>query len=121
MSKLNDVSTENAAAAAAAGSPTDKTMMHGVTDKLVTSSSFSERVKNTLGNFFPFTMGTGTSDEVDTQGEEEDNDKIDDFESQLSLNKSTHENEASTKMETGYSDRFGAVRTINKTIDGMII
>ena len=59
--------------------------MRGVTDKVVTSSSFSERVKNTLENFFPFTMGTGTGDEVDTQEEEEDNEQIDDFESQVSL------------------------------------
>ena len=72
-----------------------------------------------MGNFFPFTMGTGTSDEVDTQEEEEDTQKIDDFESHVSLNSSTHESEASTNMETGYWDRFGAVRTINKTIDEM--
>ena len=28
-------------------------MMQGVTEKPAKSSSFSERVKNTLGNFFP--------------------------------------------------------------------
>ena len=64
-------------------------------------------------------MGTGTGDEVYTQEEEEDNEKIDNFESQVSLNGSTHEKEASTNMETGYSDRFGAVRTINKSMYGM--
>ena len=101
MSELSDISTENAATA---GSPTDNTTMHGVTGKAVMSSSFSERVKNTLGNFFPSTMGTGTGDEVDNQEEEEDNEEIDDFESQVSLNSSAHENEAFTIMETGYSD-----------------
>ena len=45
MSELSNISTENAAAA---GSPTENTMMRGVTDKVVTSSSFPERVKNTL-------------------------------------------------------------------------
>ena len=118
MPELSNISTENAAAA---GSPTDNTMMRGVPDKVVTSSSFSERVKNTLGNFFPFTMGTGTGDEVDTQEEKEDKDEleVDDFEFQVSLNSSTHENEASTNIKTGYLDRLGAVRTISKTIDGM--
>ena len=53
--------------------------MHGVTEKMATSSSFSERVKNTLGNFFPFTMGTGTGAEVVTQEEEEDDGKQDDL------------------------------------------
>ena len=49
MSEMSDISTENAAAA---GSSSDNTMMRGVTDKVVTSSSFSERVKNTLGVVF---------------------------------------------------------------------
>ena len=89
MSEPSDISTEKAAAAA--GSPTENTMMRGVTDKVVTSSSFPERVENTLENFFPITMGTGTSDEVDIQEEEEDNEEIDDVESQVSLNSSTHE------------------------------
>ena len=66
MSELSNISTENMASTR---SPTDNTMMHGVTEKLATSSSFSERVKNTLGNFFPFTMGTGTGDEAETQEE----------------------------------------------------
>ena len=44
-------------------------MIHGVSEKAATSSSFSERVENALGNFFPFTMGTGIGDEVDTQEE----------------------------------------------------
>ena len=91
MSELSDISTESVAAKR---SPTDNTMMHGVTKKPATSSSFSERVKNTLGNFFPFTMGTDTGDEVEIQEDEEDDEEQDDFESQLSLNSSTHENEA---------------------------
>ena len=37
----------------------------------------------------------------------------------MSLNISTDENKESTNRENGYSDRFGAVRTINKTIDGI--
>ena len=53
MWDLSDVSTENLVTTR---SPTDNTMMHGVTEKPATSSSFSERVKNTLGNFFPLTM-----------------------------------------------------------------
>ena len=63
MSELSNISIEKAATA---GSPTDNTMMHGVTGKAVMSSSFSERVKNILGNFFPSTMGSGTGDELDT-------------------------------------------------------
>ena len=35
----------------------------------------------------------------------------------MSLNSSNQENESSTNMENDYSDRFGAVRTKNKTID----
>ena len=112
MSELSDISTENVAKTR---SPTDNTMMHRVTGKTATSYSFLERVKNTLGNFFLFNMGTCTGDEVETQEEEED--EQDDFGSQLSLNSSTHENGAPTNRETGSSDQFGVVRTINKTID----
>ena len=46
-------------------------MMRELIEKAATSSSFSERVKKTLGSFFPFTMETGTGDEVDTQEEDE--------------------------------------------------
>ena len=114
MSELSDISTENVATTR---SPTDNTMMNGVTEKTATSSSFSERAKNTLGNIFPFFMGTATGDEVETQEEEEDDDEQDDFGSQLSLNSSSHENEAPANKETGSLDRFGVVRTKNKTID----
>ena len=76
MSELSDISTENVATTR---SPTDNTMMHGVTEKPATSSWFSERVKNTLRNFFSFTMGTGTGDEAETQKEEEDDDEQDPF------------------------------------------
>ena len=76
MSELSDISTENVTTTR---SSTDSTMMHGVTEKPATFSSFSERVKNTLGNFFPTTMGTGAGDETETQEEEEDDDEQDDF------------------------------------------
>ena len=94
-------------------------MLHGMLEKTAMCSSFSEGVKKFLGIFFPYTMGTSTVEEVDTQEEEEDKEVIDDYESEVSLNSSTQENEASTNMETSYSDRFGTVRTINKTIDGI--
>ena len=93
-------------------------MMVGVTEKPATSSSFSERVKNTFGNFFPFTMGTSTDDEAETQEEEEDDDEQDDFGSQVSLNSSTQENEAYTDGGIGTIDQFGVVRTISKTTNG---
>ena len=50
-------------------------MIQRVTEKAATSSSFSQRVKNTLGKFFPFTMGTATGDEKDKQEEDEDKGK----------------------------------------------
>ena len=115
ISELSDISTENLATTK---SPTDKTMMHGVTEKPVTSSSFSQRVKNTLGNFFPFTMGMGTVDEAETQEEEDDDDEQDDFGSQVSLNSLTQENAAYSDRETGSMDQFGVVRTISKTQNG---
>ena len=55
MSKLSDVSIDNLTVR---GSPIDNSKMHEVTEKVATSSSFSERNRNTLGNFFPFTMQT---------------------------------------------------------------
>ena len=67
MSELSNISTENVATTR---SPTDNIMMLGATEKPATSSSFSERVKNTFGNFFPFTMGMGTGDEAESQEEE---------------------------------------------------
>ena len=73
---------------------------------MATSSSFSERVKNTLGNFFSITNWTGTDDEVETRKEEEEDDEIDDFGSQLSLNSSTHENGESNIRETGFWDQL---------------
>ena len=112
VSEMSDISTENVVTTR---SRKDNTMMHGVTEKPATSSSFSEKVKNTLGNFFPFTMGTGTSDEAENQEEEEDDDEQDDFGSQFSLNSSTQENDAYTDRETGSMDRFGVVRTKNRT------
>ena len=112
MSKLSDISTE---IVATRRSPRDNTMMAGVTEKQATSSSFSERVKNTFGNIFPFTMGAGTGDEVESLEEEEDDEEQADFGSQVSLNSSTQENEAYTDRGTGTMDQYGAVRTISKT------
>ena len=64
MSELSDISTE---IVAFRRSPTDNTMTAGVTEKQATSSSFSERLKNTFGNIFPFTMGAGTGDKGESQ------------------------------------------------------
>ena len=61
ISELSDISTEKMATTR---SPTDNTMMLGVTEKPATSSSFSEREKNTFGIFSPFTMGAGTGSAV---------------------------------------------------------
>ena len=115
MSELSDISTENVATTR---SPTDNTMMLGETEKPATSSSFSERVKNSFGKFFPFTMGTGTGDEAETHVEEEDDDGQDDFGSQVSLNSSTQENDAYTDREAGTMDQFGVLKTIRKTTNG---
>ena len=111
MSELSDISTE---VAATRRSPTDNTMMASGTEKQTTSSSFSERMKNTFGNIFPFTMGVGTGNEGESQEEEEDDNDQVDFGSQVSLNSSTQENEAYVERETGTMDKFGVVRTISK-------
>ena len=110
MSELSDISTE---IVANRRPPTENTMMVGVTEKQ-TTSSFSERMKNTFGNIFPFTMGLGTGNEGESQEEEEENKEQVDFGSQVSLNSSTPENEAYTDRETGTMDKFGVVRTISK-------
>ena len=115
MSELSDISID---IVATRRSPTDNTIMAGVTEKQATSSSFSERVKNTFGNTFPFTMGAGTGDEGESQEEEEDNEEQADLGSQVSLNSSTQENEAYTDRGTGTMDQFGVVRTISKTTQG---
>ena len=75
-------------------------MMAGGTEKQTTSSSFSEIMKNTFGNIFPFTMGGGAGNEGESQ-EEEDEEEQGDFGSQVSLNNSTQENEAYVGRETG--------------------
>ena len=108
MSELSDISTD---ILATGRSPTDNTMMVGVAEKQATSASFSERLKNTFGNIFPFTMGVGTGDEGESQEEEEDDDEQVDFGSRVSLNSSTQENEAYAERETGTKDKFGVVRT----------
>ena len=93
MSELSGISTE---IVATRRSPTDNTMMAGVTEKQTTSSSFSERMKNTFGNIFPFTMGGGTGNEDESQEEEEDDDEQVDSGSRVNLNSSTQENEEYT-------------------------
>ena len=110
MSELSDISTE---VAATRRSPTDNTMMAGGTGKQTTSSSFSERMKNTFGNIFPFTMGGGAGNERESQ-EEEDEEEQGDFGSQVSLDSSIQENEAYVGRETGTMDKFGVVTTISK-------
>ena len=114
MSELSDISTE---IMGTRRSPTDNTMMADGTEKQATSSSFSERMRNTLGNIFPFTMGVGTGNEGESQEEEEDEEEQVDFGSQVSLNSSTQENEAYVERETGTMDKFGVVRTISKEIN----
>ena len=113
MSELSDILTE---IAATRRSPTDNTMMAGGTEKQTTSSSFSERMRNTLGNIFPFTMGGGAGNECESQEEEDEEEPVD-FGSQVSLNSSTQENEAYVERETGTMDKFGVVRTISKEIN----
>ena len=113
MSELSDISTE---IAATRRSPTDNTMMAGGTEKQTTSSSFSERMRNTLGNIFPFTMGGGAGNEGESQEEEDEEEQVD-FGSQVSLNSSTQENEAYVGRETGTMDKFGIVRTISKEVN----
>ena len=110
MSELSDISTE---VAATRRSPTDNTMMAGGTGKQTTSSSFSERMKNTFGNIFPFSMGGGAGNDGESQ-EEEDEEEQGDFGSQVSLNSSIQESEARVGRETGTMDKFGVVTTISK-------
>ena len=69
LSELSNISIEKLAVE---GSPKNNTKIQRVTQKAATSSSFSQRVKNTLGKFFPFNMGTATGGEVDTREEDED-------------------------------------------------
>ena len=109
MSELSDISTE---AAATRRSQTDNTMMASGTGKQTTSSSFSERMKNTFGNIFPFSMG-GAGNDGESQ-EEEDEEEQGDSGSQVSLNSSIQESEAHVGRETGTMDKFGVVTTISK-------
>ena len=67
-------------------------MVCGVTENAATTSSFSERVKNTFEKNFPLTMGTVTGHEIDIKEDDEDNEENDDSESQVSLSSSTHKN-----------------------------
>ena len=110
MSELSDISTE---VRATRRSPTDNTMMASGTGKQTTSSSFSERMKNTFGNIFPFSMGGGAGNDGESQ-EEEDEEEQGDFGSQVSLNSSIQESEAHVGRETGTMDKFGVVTTISK-------
>ena len=110
MSELSDISTE---VTATRRSPTDNTMMASGTGKQTTSSSFSERMKNTFGNIFPLSMGGGAGNDGESQ-EEEDEEEKGDFGSQVSLNSSIQESEAHVGRETGTMDKFGVVTTISK-------
>ena len=110
ISELSDISTE---IAATRRSPTDNTMMAGGTEKKTTSSSFSEKMRNTLGNIFSSTMGGGAGNEGESQEEEDEEEQVE-FRSQVSLNSSTQENEAYVGRETGTMDKFGVVRAISK-------
>ena len=103
MSELSDISSETVATRR---SPIDNTMKAGVTEKQTTSSSFSERMKNTFGNIFPFTMGVGTGNEGESQEEEEDEDEQVEFGSQVSLNSLTQEKKAYVERETGTKDKM---------------
>ena len=98
MSELSDISTE---IAVTRRSPTDNTMM------------ITQRMKNTFGNIFPFSMGGGAGNDGESQ-EEEDEEEHGDFGSQVSLNSSIQENEAHVGRETGTRDKFGVVTTISK-------
>ena len=108
MSELSDISTE---VVATRRSPTDNTMVADATEKQTTSSSFTERMKNTFGIIFPLTMGAGTGNEGESQEEEEDDDEQVDSGSQLSLISSTQENDPYLGEEAGNKDKFGVVRT----------
>ena len=110
MSELSDISTE---VAATRRSPTYNTMMASGTGKQTTLSSFSERMKNTFGNIFPFSMGGGAGNDGESQ-EEEDEEEQGDFGTQVSLNSSIQESEAHVGRETGTMDKFGVVTTISK-------
>ena len=114
MSEQSDISTE---IVATRRSPTDNIMMAGGTEKQTMSSSFSERMRNTLGNIFPFTIGVGTVNEGESQEEEEDEEEQVDFGSQVSLNSSTQENEAYVERVTGTMDKFGVLRTITQEVN----
>ena len=111
MSELSDISTE---VAATRRSPTDNTMMASGAGKQTTSSSFSERMKNTFGNIFPFSMGGRAGNDGESQEDEEDEEEQGDFGSQVSLNSSIQESEAHVGRETGTMDKFGVVTTISK-------
>ena len=52
-------------------------MMAGGTGKQTTSSSFSERMKNTFGSIFPFIMGGGAGNDGESQEEEDEEEQRD--------------------------------------------
>ena len=109
MSELSDISTE---VTATRRSPTDNTMMASGTGKQTTSSSFSERMKNTFGNIFPFSMGGGAGNDGESQ-EEEDEEEQGDYGSQVSLNSSVQESEASSEPEPGENRTRGLGNALN--------
>ena len=78
--------------------------MQGVAEKAATFSTLSDRVKNSLGNFFSFNLVTGIDDRIDTQEQGYDNEQNDNFESQLSIYSSTYEYMVTVNMKDGSSD-----------------
>ena len=90
----------------------DREEMSELSD-ISTEVATTRRMKNTLGNIFPFSMGGGTGNDGESQ-EEEDEEEQGDYGSQVSLNSSVQESEAHIGRETGNTDKFGVVTTISK-------
>ena len=113
MSELSDISTE---IAATRRSPTDNTMMAGGTEKQTTSSSFSERMRNTIGNIFPFTMeGGGQEMRVNPRRRRAKKSKwILDLKAASIVRPRRMRH---TSKKTGNMDKFGVVRTISKEVN----
>ena len=110
MSELSDISTE---VTATRRSPTDNTMMAGGTGKQTTSSSFSERMKNTFGNIFPFSMGGGAGNDGSPRRKRMKRSKGTLDLKSVSIVRSRRVR-AHVGRETGTMDKFGVVTTISK-------
>ena len=115
ISELSDISIENVATTR---SPTDNAMMHGVTQKPEMSSSFSERVKNTLETSFHLSWERVQAMKQKSRKRRRKL-RTNDFETQISPNSSTQENEVYTNRETGSTDLFVVSETISKITNGL--